>query len=42
MVQPGMTDEERRKSNRRLGLILASVALVFGLGFMAKMILLNG
>ena len=35
-----MSPEERqRKSNRRLGLILASVALMFGLGFMAKIIL---
>ena len=34
-----MTDEQQRKANRRLGLILASVALVFGLGFMAKIIL---
>jgi len=31
---------EQRKANRRLGLILATVALTFGLGFMAKMILL--
>ena len=32
---------EQRKSNVRLGLILASVALVFFLGFMAKMIVLT-
>jgi hypothetical protein len=31
--------EEQRKANRRLGLILASVALTFALGFMAKMVL---
>ncbi|MCY4743588.1 cytochrome oxidase small assembly protein [Pelomonas sp. UHG3] len=31
---------EQRKSNRRLGLILLSVALAFGVGFMAKMALL--
>ena len=31
-----MTDEQRR-ANRRLGLILASVALVFALGFVARM-----
>lgn len=37
-----MTEDERRKSNRRLGLILASIALVFFLGFLAKMTLLNG
>jgi hypothetical protein len=28
---------EQRKANRRLGLILASVALAFAVGFMAKM-----
>jgi hypothetical protein len=31
--------EERRRANRRLGLILASVAAVFALGFVARMIL---
>jgi hypothetical protein len=31
--------EEQRKANRRLGLILASVALVFALGFVAKMVM---
>ena len=31
--------EEQRKANRRLGLILATVALVFGLGFFAKAML---
>ena len=36
-----MTDAERRKSNRRLALILASVALVFFLGFLGKMVLLG-
>jgi hypothetical protein len=30
---------EQRKSNRRLGLILLSVALAFGVGFVAKMVL---
>jgi hypothetical protein len=34
--------DEQRKANRRLGLILASVALAFALGFMAKMVLLGG
>ena len=29
-------DERQRKANVRLGLILASVALVFALGFVAK------
>jgi hypothetical protein len=32
--------QARKKSNVRLALILASVALVFFLGFLAKMILL--
>jgi hypothetical protein len=34
--------DEQRKSNRRLGLILASVAVAFALGFMAKMVLFGG
>jgi hypothetical protein len=34
--------EEQRRANRRLGLILASVALAFALGFMAKMVLFGG
>ena len=33
------TSDEQRKANRRLGLILASVALAFALGFMAKFVL---
>lgn len=37
-----VNDEERKKSNLRLGLILASVALVFFLGFILKMVLLKG
>jgi hypothetical protein len=36
-----MTDEQR-KANRRLALILASVAVAFALGFMAKMVLFGG
>jgi hypothetical protein len=36
-----MTDEQRR-ANRRLGLILATVALAFALGFVAKMIVFAG
>jgi hypothetical protein len=36
-----MADDDRKKSNLRLALILASVALVFVLGFIAKMILLG-
>jgi hypothetical protein len=35
-------DEQQRKANRRLGLILASIALVFALGFAAKMVLFGG
>jgi hypothetical protein len=37
-----MIDDQRKRNNRRLGLILASVALVFFLGFLAKFILLAG
>lgn len=33
---------EQRKANLRLGLILASVALVFALGFAAKIWLIGG
>ncbi len=33
-----MTPEQKR-ANRRLGLILASIAIVFFLGFMARMAL---
>ncbi|MDW5442116.1 cytochrome oxidase small assembly protein [Polaromonas sp. SM01] len=29
---------EQKKNNRRLGLILASIAFVFFLGFMAKLV----
>jgi hypothetical protein len=36
------SDGEQRRANRRLGLILATVALAFALGFMAKMVLLGG
>ena len=35
-----MTPEQKQR-NRRLGLILASIALVFFLGFVAKMVLLK-
>ena len=37
-----MPTEDQKKNNRRLGLILASVALVFFIGFLGKMILLGG
>ena len=33
--------DEQRKANRRLGLILASMALVFALGFIAKIVFLG-
>ncbi len=37
-----MNPEDKRRSNIRLALILASVALAFALGFMAKIALLGG
>ena len=33
-----MQSEQQRKANLRLALILASMALVFGLGFVAKVV----
>ena len=36
-----MSDDERKKNNLRLALILGSIALVFFLGFIAKMVLLG-
>jgi hypothetical protein len=33
--------DDRKKSNVRLGLILASIVAVFFLGFVAKMVLLG-
>jgi len=35
------SDDDRKKANRRLALILASIALAFFVGFMAKMVLLG-
>ena len=35
------TTPEQKKSNRRMALVLASIAAVFFIGFMAKMILLG-
>ena len=32
---------EQKKNNRRMGLVLATVALVFFIGFMARMVLLG-
>jgi hypothetical protein len=37
-----MTTPEQRKHNIRLGLILASVALAFLLGFVGKFVLFGG
>jgi hypothetical protein len=36
-----MADEEQKKKNLRLALILGSIALVFFLGFIAKITLLS-
>ena len=36
-----MPDERQRKANMRLALILASIAVVFFVGFVAKMVLLG-
>jgi hypothetical protein len=33
---------EQKKSNRRMGLILASIAVVFFIGFIVRMLLLRG
>jgi hypothetical protein len=37
-----MAPEEQKKANRRLGLILASIAIVFFLGFIVRMAFLKG
>jgi hypothetical protein len=37
-----MQNDEQRKANIRLGLVLASVALAFALGFIAKLTLFGG
>jgi hypothetical protein len=36
-----MVDDKQRKANLRLALILLSLALVFGLGFVARIWLLS-
>ncbi len=36
-----MSNPEQKKNNLRLGLILASVAVAFFVGFMVKMVLLG-
>jgi uncharacterized membrane protein (DUF485 family) len=37
-----MPTEEQKKANRRLAWILASVVLVFFIGFMVRMVFLHG
>jgi hypothetical protein len=37
-----MSNAELQKKNRRLGLILASVAAAFLIGFVAKLVLIGG
>jgi len=41
MANMAKQDDERRKSNLRLALILASVAVVLFLGFIARMALMG-
>nr|WP_295768385.1 cytochrome oxidase small assembly protein [Rhodoferax sp.] len=36
-----MTTPEQKKANTRTGLILASIAVLFFVGFMARMVLLS-
>jgi len=36
-----MSASEHKKNNRKMGLILASIAVVFFLGFMAKMYVMS-
>jgi hypothetical protein len=36
-----MATEEQKKSNRRMGLILGSIALAFFIGVVVKMVLLG-
>ncbi|MDO8286740.1 MAG: cytochrome oxidase small assembly protein [Rhodoferax sp.] len=36
-----MTTPEQKKANARMGLILASIAALFFVGFMARMVLLG-
>ena len=37
-----MATEDQKKANRRLALILASIAVVFFVGFIARMAFLGG
>ncbi|MEO7107766.1 MAG: cytochrome oxidase small assembly protein [Rhodoferax sp.] len=36
-----MATPEQKKANRKTGLILASIAILFFVGFMARMVLLS-
>ena len=40
-MAPRPGDEEQRKRNLRLALILASIAAAFAIGFVAKIVLLH-
>ena len=40
-MQPDPQKQLQQKSNLRMGLVLASVALAFFVGFMVKMVLLG-
>jgi hypothetical protein len=39
---PAMLDDQQRKSNLRLALILASVAAIFAIGFVTKIVVMGG
>ena len=41
MQRAAMTPDEQKKRNQRLGLILASIAVILFLGFIAKSALLG-
>jgi len=37
-----MIDDRQRKANRRLGLVLATIVLVFFVGFIVRRVVLGG
>jgi len=39
---PTMTTPEQKRNNRRMGLTLASIAVLFFLGFLVRMIWFSG
>ena len=41
-IANAMNDEQQRKRNLRLGLILGTVAIVFFVGFIVRMVVLSG